>query len=298
VNILTTGGNGLLGKGLIETKPNNINVDIINLKNTTTSNLEYKHFFLDVRDKRAVQDHFKNNRYDAVIHAASISNVDYVENNYIESIETNLLGTLNIALETKKQKIPFIFISSNAVYDGSSAPYDETDLLKPINKYGEIKKQCEEIIKNINSDLLTIVRPILMYGWNYPNSRSNPVTWVIEKLSKLERINVVDDVFENALYNKQCGIAIWKIILNQAYGTFNIAGADTYSRYEMALMTAKVFNLDYSLIHKVNSAYFKNIAPRPFNTSFNTNKMKNVLDVTPITLLEGLKDMKKYNNVD
>jgi len=288
--ILITGGTGLFGKGMEETMPENCDIISIHLHPCKMNDSNVKHLVLDIRDKSAVEQLFIKYRFDAVIHAAGIASVDYVKNNYAESLESNIVGTLNISSMCRKGGAYLIYISSNAVFDGLSAPYDETSKPNPVNEYGEIKLECERLIEKTIPDAC-IIRPILMYGWNHLACRTNPVTWLIEKLKTGQKVNVVDDVWENPLYNQQCGEAIWKAIEMRPGGKVHLAGADVLNRFQLALLTAEVFGLDRGLITAVKSTCFPDLAPRPPNTSFSTHKMQELLGVKPVSVRAGLEDM-------
>jgi len=290
--ILITGGTGLLGKGVEETIPENCEIISIHQRPYQMHDSKVRHLLLDIRDKSAVEQLFSKYRFDAVIHAAGIASVDYVKNNYAESLESNIVGTLNISSACRKSGAYLIYISSNAVFDGLSAPYDETSRPNPVNEYGEIKLECERLIEKTIPDAC-IIRPILMYGWNHSTGRSNPVTWLLEKLKTGQKINVVDDVWENPLYNHQCGDAIWRSIEMRLSGKVHIAGADVLNRFQLAVLTAKVFGLDSGLITAVKSTSFPDLASRPPNTSFSTHKMQELLGIKPVSVRAGLEDMQK-----
>jgi len=132
-----------------------------------------------------------------------------------------------------------------------------------------------------------------MYGWNNSNERMNPVTWLLERLSAKHTTQVVDDIYNNYLYAGDAVKAIWKIIReNKRQEIYNIASSECISRYKLAVQAAKVFNLDTSLLQPVSSDYFKSLAPRPKNTCFDINKMKKDLQIRPVTVLKGLRQMK------
>jgi dTDP-4-dehydrorhamnose reductase len=291
MNILVTGGSGLLGKGLFETRKQGVFLQSVHLHNYQLSRNMGDHCPLDIRSKKCVDQLFDRHKFEVVIHAAGIASVDYVKNNYAESLESNIVGTLNISSACRKSGAYLIYISSNAVFDGLSAPYAETSTPNPINEYGEIKLECERLIEKTLHNAC-IIRPILMYGWNHPTGRSNPVTWVLEKLRSGQKINMVDDVWENPLYNRTCGEALWRAIEMRPSGKVHLAGADVLNRFELAKMTAEVFGLDAGLISAVKSTSFPNLAKRPPNTTFSTNKMQELLGVQPESIRAGLEDMK------
>jgi len=294
--ILITGGTGLLGKGMEETALSGARITSVHQRDYVVEGSKAKHLVLDIRNKPAVERLFSRHRFDTVIHAAGIASVDYVERHYAESLESNIVGTLNITSACRQRGIHLIYISTNAVFNGKRAPYREADPVGPVNKYGRLKVECERLVGETLKHF-TIVRPILMYGWNHIVARPNTATWIYDKLIRGESLHLVNDVYENPLFNHQCGRALWAIIRKKPAGTFHVAGKDVVNRYSFALQIAKVFGLDASLVRSVDSSFFPDIAARPRNTAFVTTRMERELGVAPMPLEEGLKAMKASMSV-
>ncbi len=290
-SVLVTGGTGLLGKGFEETAPKGVAIASVHLRDYTVPSSRARHFSLDLCDKRAVERLFSRRRFDAVIHAAGIASVDYVERHYAESLESNIVSTLNVTAACRTRGIHLVYVSTNAVFDGTQAPYREAHAVNPVNKYGRLKVECERLVQE-TLDSWTIVRPILMYGWNRMVTRPNPATWIHEKLLKGETVELVDDVRENPLYNLQCGRALWAALRKKPKGIIHLAGKGTVNRWQFGLKVAEVFGLDCALIRRVASSRFPSIAARPPNTSFVTTRMEKELGVRPMTIEEGLRHMK------
>ena len=289
--ILVTGGTGLLGKGMGETAPSGCRIFSVHQRDYAVEDSRADHEVLDIRDKAKVDALFEKRKFDAVVHAAGIASVDYVERHYAESLESNLVGTLNITSASRRAGCYLVYISTNAVFDGKKAPYAEDAPPNPVNKYGRLKVECERLVQE-TLEKWTIVRPILMYGWNHPVCRPNPATWILEKLMRGEAVGLVDDVIENPLYNVQCGDALWALLKKRPQGVFHFAGGETANRYEFGRKIAEVFGLDASLLTRVKSSAFPDIAPRPPNTSFSTKRLARELGIEPMTLGEGLAHMK------
>ena len=128
-----------------------------------------------------------------------------------------------------------------------------------------------------------------MYGWHDKRQRYNPVTWIINELKNKHSLKIVKDIYNNHLYVEQavdCVLQILKLKIRNE--TFNIAGKDCISRYQLALKVAYVFSLDKKLIRPVSSNFFKSIAPRPKNTCFVTSKMEKELKIKPLSIRDGL----------
>lgn len=288
--ILITGISGLLGTYLQKTASKKQitgwyygKYQMKNQENVTYSNVnllteDFKKEILTIRPS-------------AIIHTASIGNVDYCENHPEDAKKFNFDITKQMYEISKEIDAHFMFISSNAVYDGNNPPYSEDQQTNPLSVYGKLKVQSEEILQQGGGNW-SVVRPIIMYGWNHPQERTNPVTWLLDKFKKKESVKLVNDIYENPLFAESAAETIWKIIDKKLNGIYNVAGGSIINRYEWALQVAEVFGYDKSLISPVSSDFFKSILPRPKNTSFNTTKMQKIIGINPMTMQEGLMKMK------
>ncbi len=112
--------------------------------------------FLDIRDKRAVDALFQEINPDLVYHLA------YDREDLDVSI---VVGTQNL-LEARAKwcaESPFIFISTDSVFDGENWPYQVDDVPRPIWEYGEIKGRAEKEVLGAGG---TVVRTSLVYGFD------------------------------------------------------------------------------------------------------------------------------------
>jgi dTDP-4-dehydrorhamnose reductase len=292
MRVLITGSTGLVAKGFFETASENADVLGIHLGDYAVENPLGRHQILDVRDEGALETLFsQGGAFDCVVHAAGLASVDYVEENPEEGYRSNLIGTQNVARCCRRHGAYMVYISTNAVFDGKRAPYREGDRTAPVHHYGRIKLACEQAAQEEGRDVC-VVRPILMYGWTYAASRPTPVTWIYHKLSNGENIRLVDDIYENPLYNIQCGRALWAVLRKRPTGIFHFAGADRVNRYQLGIEVASAFGLDASLIEAVKSSYFPSIAPRPPDTSFITDRMEQEIEIKAMSLADGLDHMK------
>ena len=290
---LITGGTGLLGKALIDDCTDDVEVLATFVGEYDMSDDEQvKYHKLDIRDRDGYDNLIRNFQPDIIIHAAGIGSPDYAEANRELVRDININGTKNILGLCEKHDAKFVFISSNGIYDGNNAPYSEEDKAVPINYYGEIKLEGEEITRKAKIPF-AIIRPILMYGWPLSVERENIVTLAISKLRKCEMVHAYDDVFANPLLSGSCASAIWGMINDDKFGIYNIAGADRVSVYQLIIKTAEVFGLDKSFVFPVQQGFFNELTPRPRDTSFSTEKIERELGFKPVSVSEGLLQMKR-----
>jgi dTDP-4-dehydrorhamnose reductase len=290
--VLITGGTGLLGVAIQRSAPKDIKgFSVYFPERSLPLPLPFSVLAADVSDRMKMQSVFKVAKPDVVIHAAAIGSVDFAEKHHEESRKVNIGGTEVVVDLCQIYKSRLIYISSNAVFDGRTPFYSETAPVNPINYYGKLKVEAETLVRE-SSIPWAIVRPILMYGWPYPGERDNPVVWWVRSLENNSPIKVVDNVFTKPLPAWSCADAVWAIIQQNRTGIYHTAGSDHISLYQFALLTAKIFGLEASLITPVPDSHFPEIAPRPKDTSFDTTKMETELGVRTISVRDGLLKMK------
>ncbi|UHO38433.1 GDP-mannose 4,6-dehydratase [Chryseobacterium capnotolerans] len=218
---LVTGGSGFIGSHLIEKLLRNghsvINIDNfddfysyqIKIKNTLESidrisdfefsdkeadiqrlislsqSDQYSLYYQDIRDKKGLENIFRNYSIDMVIHLAALAGVRPSIERPLEYEEVNVRGTMNLwelckAFNIKK----FICASSSSVYgNNEKIPFAETDNVdNPISPYAATKK-CGEILGHVYHNLYHIdmihLRFFTVYG---PRQRPD---LAIHKFTKL-----------------------------------------------------------------------------------------------------------------
>lgn len=293
MRILITGGTGLLGVALQRSAPTGSQVFSIYFSGRSLSEqLLFPIVVSNVVNREKMQAIFEWALPDVVIHTAAIGSVDFAEKNREQARKVNVGGTRVVAELCQVFKSRLVYISSNAVFDGRAPFYSEAAPVNPINYYGQLKVEAENIVRESSISWI-IIRPILMYGWPYPGGRGNPVVRWVRSLEDGEFIKVVNNVFSKPLPAWSCAEVVWEAIRQcRTGGIYHAAGRDHLSLYQFALRVAKIFDLDSRLIIPVLDSYFPELAPRPKDTSFETLKMENELGVKAIGVEEGLLRMR------
>lgn len=217
MSILVTGGLGYIGSHTcVELLNNNYDVVVVdNLYNSNynvvnsikqITNKDFKFIESDLCDLSNVENIFKNNNIECVIHLAAYKAVGESVNKPIEYYYNNLNCLLNVLKMMKKYNCnKFIFSSSATVYgNNSNSPISEdADIQQSTSPYGNTKIISEQIIKdfcisnkNFNTIILRYFNPIGAHksgliGDN-PNGIPNNLLPYIMKVAigKLEKLSV------------------------------------------------------------------------------------------------------------
>jgi len=147
---LVTGGCGFIGSHLVDEllKQGNRVVVLDNLTTGSLNNLNKQAEFIfgDICDAPLVAQLMS--KCDGCFHLAAVASVQESLAHWVETNQTNLVGTITLLNAAKsinqERPFPFVYASSAAVYgDQNNPPYKESDALNPISPYGADKESCE-----------------------------------------------------------------------------------------------------------------------------------------------------------
>jgi len=156
--ILVTGGAGFIGSHVCQSLLNDpkvkkvicidnlnpvypVSFKLANLK-LLTPNKKFKFYKTDIRNLKALENIFKKEKPEYVVHLAAKTDTRTSVQMPYEHESTNVLGTLNLLELSKDFKVKsFVAFSSSSVYGNSSKPpFKETDMRNlPLAPYGATK---------------------------------------------------------------------------------------------------------------------------------------------------------------
>jgi dTDP-4-dehydrorhamnose reductase len=290
--ILITGSNGLLGQKLVALLLPVADIDVL-----ATSRGENKlaalypalHFVsLDVTDRVQVMKVVEYFKPTHIIHTAAMTNVDECEANKEGCLKLNRDATAYLVAACELFNVHLVHISTDFIFDGENGPYDETAKANPVNFYGESKLLGEDLVKQARCKW-TILRTVLVYGVAHQYGRTNIVLWVRDNLRAGQVIKVVEDQFRTPTLAEDLAIGCWLAVEQNAEGIYHISGKEMLTPYDMALQVAAHFELDNSLIDKVDASTFTQPAKRPAKTGFIITKAETELKYSPRSFADGIR---------
>lgn len=226
------------------------------------------HVPVDLTDAADLRCIFNEIKPDAVIHAAAVAQPDICEQNPESTDRINIEAAVNIAKLCADAAIPFVFTSSDLVFDGDHPPYSEKDPVSPIILYGEQKVKAEEQITSIYPSA-AICRLPLMYGDPSPSSQSS-LQPILNALLNNTSINL----FSDQIRTPACANSIAKVLLlaiEKFHGIIHLGGKDRLSRYDFGVKVANYIGLDASPLKPVQQKETTMLVPRPLDVSFDSS---------------------------
>jgi dTDP-4-dehydrorhamnose reductase len=289
LKLFITGGSGLFGSKLAQ-KAIAKGIEVYSAENRSQC-LYGNSFKLDITDKEAVSRVIGKIKPDAIVHAASLTDVDKCELNKDLAWKINVDGTKNI-LQSIDETNPFlVYISTDYVFSGEKGCYVESDAADPVNYYGLTKLIAEELVQT--RDEFLIARPSVIYGSSAATGKINFALFVLEKLRKGEKVKAVSDQWNTPTLNTNFADMTIEAIERRLTGVYHLCGATRISRFDFARKIAETFYLDETLIEKACSEQFCWPAKRPQDSSLDTSKAQRALTCKPLKIIEALEQLKQ-----
>lgn len=284
--ILVTGASGLLGAHLTA---------LARDQGREVAGLYYRHspnlpgvrvVSLDLADEKELTRVFRESGAQAVIHCAAETNVDWCEEHPDRAHEINALVPGTLARLTAQSGARMLYISTDAVFDGTRGNYAESDRPNPLNVYARTKLDGEsEVLRN--NPQAAIAR-VTLFGRSW-RPKPSLAEWMIARLASGEVVPAFTDVIFCPMYAADMAQILFEIVDRELVGLYHATGSQAVSKYEFAKGVAVAFGFDPSLVVPARLADAKLKAPRPRNTSLNTKKIATALGHAMPEVESGLR---------
>lgn len=241
---------------------------------------------LPVQDEAAVNSWFAANKPACCINAAAYTAVDKAETNQEEAYDINAKATGILAAACAAHGTKFIHVSTDYVFNGSSAePYTEDQPTDPINVYGASKLKGEELAMQQNPDSI-----IIRTAWVYSEFGNNFVKTMLRLMKERDSLNVVSDQVGAPTYAADLAAAIMQIIDGGkwASGIYHYSNQGRISWYDFAVAIRDLSQLSCA-VNPIPSAQYPTPARRPSFSLLSTNKIRTTFDLSIPQWLDSLK---------
>ena len=257
-----TGAGGLIGNYLVQTAPQFARDRRV--RGLTRAQL-------DLLDIDAVRQAFRQDAPQLVVHCAALVHTPACQK------EPALARRLNVEvtalLAELAAEIPFVFFSTDLVFDGRAGNYDESAAVNPLSVYAETKAAAEKIV--LANPRHTVVRTSLNGGTSPTGDRG-----FNEQLRRAfqsgQAARLFTDEFRNPIPAVVTAQAVWELVARNRPGLYHVAGSERLSRWRLGQLLAERWP---PLNPQITPTSIKDFpgAPRPADCSLNCAKSQKVL---------------------
>lgn len=225
----------------------------------------------------------------AVFCAAGATNVDKCEDDTAWAEAANHLGPL--ALARASRNIPFVFFSTDYVFDGSPenpGPYTEDAIANPLSVYGRTKLEGEQSILAAHPTAL-VLRTTTVYG---PDPQGKNYLYTLSRvLREGKKMLAPTDQLATPTYNADLAAAAIALVARKQTGLFHVAGPDFLSRYDFAIAACKILNLPTATLQPITTPELAQKAARPLLGGLAIGKLQSILGPNCMRSIEtGIRD--------
>lgn len=226
---------------------------------------------VDLTNFKAVTQLFHQESPQLIIHCAAMSRSPDCQHNPTAAQLANTQVTQHLA--NLATHIPFFFFSTDLVFDGQQGQYSEPHPTNPLLVYGQTKANAETyVLSNPNH---TVIRTSLNAGTS-PSGKSSFSENLVLAWKNGQTPKLFTDEFRTPIDASVTARATWELVLQQATGTFHLAGSERLSRFDIGQIIASTQPHLHCPIQPASIRDFAG-SPRPADTSLNCSKIQKLL---------------------
>ncbi len=283
--ILIAGGNGFVGSNLsiLAQKAGYHVVIADSIRSDFFKDIQQ--FCFDIKDEAEVQKYIDEIRPYAIVNTAAISDIDRAQKNKDLTYSVNVTGALNLARAAKRHGSKYIFISTDAVFDGKNPPFNESSKVNPVNYYGETKILAEEAV-NREYPSSAIVRLSLVLGTSITPGNSF-IMGFIEKLKKGNAIPSPSNEIRTPVDIHTLTESLLELIEKEFQGVLHLGSTESGSKKQISRMIARKLGYDPEIIVEAGEVN-PDRAPRHLLGILDVTKAKKILNTGMLSLEETI----------
>lgn len=248
---------------------------------------------LELTDFEAVERRFLRERPSAVIHCAAMSKSPACQRDPVAARLNNIEVTRNLV--SVAAGVPFVFFSTDLVFDGRKGGYVEDDAVNPLSFYAETKVEAEVIVRRHARHI------ILRTSLNFGSTLSGAGAFNEEMRAAWKAGRTLDlfvDEYRSPIAAVETARLVWELLLGGHRGVFHLAGGERMSRFEIGLRIgdwARRREPGLATPIKPGSLADYSGAPRSPDTSLDCSKIEQTLK----TKMPGFSEwLQKHSEVE
>lgn len=219
---------------------------------------------LDLTNHAAVESFWEKTQPSGVLHLGACADVSACENDPDATRLVNIDASEHLAQLATARDIPFVYASTDLVFDGKRGLYSPGDVPNPINEYGRQKAEAERRVQ-LAKPRAVIARLPVMYDFAHAGTACF-ATELLEKWRRGEVTPLFEDEFRSPALARDVAEALWEL-LDHKGGVVHLAGPERMSRLAFAQLLANAFHFEPDLLKPTRQQELHLVPPRPVDVS-------------------------------
>jgi dTDP-4-dehydrorhamnose reductase len=199
-------------------------------------------------------------KIDYVFCCAQSGDIDECKRNEPATRAVNVDGMISVLEALRDTMQVPVYLSTNMVFAGERADYDESDVPDPTTSYGRQKLEVEEYIRKSFSRFL-IARLTKVYSVDV-NDHTLFTSW-LDSWAQGQPVRAATDLTISPVYVGDVTSALLALIESDHLGLHHIVGPESASVYDFAVRLARCFGVATTSVEPVSRALFSAGEARP-----------------------------------
>ncbi|TAM79851.1 MAG: dTDP-4-dehydrorhamnose reductase [Acidobacteria bacterium] len=247
MRILVTGAAGMLGHALVPVLKEDHEVAALAREDC------------DLCDRDNVQELFRLQKPEMVVHLAAFTNVDGCELDPEKAKSWNELATLNVAMAAKHIGAAVLYTSTDYIFDGrATSPYSEDAPPSPLSVYGRTKLMGERHVREIVENYF-----IVRTSWLYGTDGKNFVSTILRLAREKPELRVVNDQRGSPTYTNHLAEKLAELVVTREYGIYHVTARGSCTWYEFARKILELCSLQGIHLVPISTSECGRPAARP-----------------------------------
>lgn len=251
----------------------------------------------DLTGARALAELLAGGGFDAVVHAAALSNPNQCQQEPALSRRVNVEATAVLAdlcaQANHGRGLPLCFTSTDLVFDGLGSLYAEDAPPSPVSLYGEHKVLAEEAVLARHPEGGLVCRLPLMYGRSEPGAACF-LNGFLACAGRGEPLRLFEDEFRSPAEAGDVARGLVLMLERGARGILHLGGPERLSRLEFGQRLKDAFGvlglLPNLRLEAARQADVPMAAPRPRDVSLASPRAR-ALGFAPATVAQALAEV-------
>jgi len=176
----------------------------------------------------------------------------------------NTEATIRLAQAAAADGARFVFSSTDMVFDGSAAPYRESDAPSPLSVYGRSKADAEAGLHGLRG--VVVARIPLMFGFAC-TARPGTFASQIAALRGGQPLRLFEDEHRTPIWVVDAARAMVALARSGVEGVIHVAGPERLSRYELIARSAAILGVSTGSLSRISRTSIAAAEPRPADLS-------------------------------
>jgi dTDP-4-dehydrorhamnose reductase len=264
---LLLGASGFLGQYFARYLGDNC---IYHTSGSSKTNIPTNAATMKINNEQDVIRIFADYNFSRVINCIAMADIEECEKHQDESHWLNSEFPEILARLSFERNKQLIHISTDAIFNGNSAPYRESDEYSPISVYGKTKRDGELNVLAHNKSAQ--IHRVNFFGTN-PKGKSL-FDYFYKNLATGNITKGFTDIKFSTMYAEDTARNSIQLANSAKPGVYHVVGDQSISKYEFGLTIALEMGIDKSQIHPASINILPGANLRSKNLTLENSKMK------------------------